>query len=230
MHVTLSNNRRSIGNGSRNCEPRSSEEDKTSIGTPFFICHTTLTGGLRASTDLMCVNPSKRRFSVALVFKIGFTTTPLTTARVAVISWLPKPLISRVDVCYQPVRMKKTAGRRSWFVAGLVRLRLQVRSRLKLEDFHDAENQVFMLYDYTACKRSLECLSGLGALGKIKFLGQVHIVRAQLGAFLNILRVGSHYRGWWLGQRDGRPPNHLRGVPPQKLSRVERNEIKLLAG
>ncbi|GFU75540.1 carcinine transporter [Trichonephila clavipes] len=27
-----------------------------------------------------------------------------------------------------------------------------------------------MLYDYAACKRSLECLFGLGALGKIKFV------------------------------------------------------------
>ncbi|GFV38387.1 hypothetical protein TNCV_4958301 [Trichonephila clavipes] len=35
-------------------------------------------------------------------------------------------------------------------------------------------------YDYVAFKRSLECLFGLGALGKIKFLVPFHIVRAQV--------------------------------------------------
>ncbi|GFW42184.1 hypothetical protein TNCV_1206401 [Trichonephila clavipes] len=33
------------------------------------------------------------------------------------------------------------AGWRTWFVAGLVRLRLRVRPQPKLVDFHDAENR-----------------------------------------------------------------------------------------
>ncbi|GFU91460.1 hypothetical protein TNCV_2542281 [Trichonephila clavipes] len=37
-----------------------------------------------------------------------------------------------------------------------------------------------MSYDYVACKISLKCLFGLGALGKIKFLSRFRIVRAQV--------------------------------------------------
>ncbi|GFX71151.1 uncharacterized protein TNCV_3649161 [Trichonephila clavipes] len=37
-----------------------------------------------------------------------------------------------------------------------------------------------MSYDYTACKKSLECLFGLGALGKIKFFVRFRIVRAMV--------------------------------------------------
>ncbi|GFS57275.1 hypothetical protein TNCV_491681 [Trichonephila clavipes] len=37
-----------------------------------------------------------------------------------------------------------------------------------------------MTYDYVACKRSLECMFGLGVLNRIKFLKQVRIVRAQV--------------------------------------------------
>ncbi|GFS88170.1 hypothetical protein TNCV_765221 [Trichonephila clavipes] len=53
------------------------------------------------------------------------------------------------------------AGWCGWFVAELLLLRLWVRPRPKLVDLHDAENrQGPMSYDYTACKRSLECLIG----------------------------------------------------------------------
>ncbi|GFU82286.1 hypothetical protein TNCV_3195581 [Trichonephila clavipes] len=37
-----------------------------------------------------------------------------------------------------------------------------------------------MSYDYAASKRSLDCLLGLSALGKIKILVQVCTVRAQV--------------------------------------------------
>ncbi|GFU94124.1 hypothetical protein TNCV_966941 [Trichonephila clavipes] len=37
-----------------------------------------------------------------------------------------------------------------------------------------------MSHDYAACKRSLECLFGFGAHGKIKFLLRFRIVRAQV--------------------------------------------------
>ncbi|GFX96412.1 hypothetical protein TNCV_2055291 [Trichonephila clavipes] len=37
-----------------------------------------------------------------------------------------------------------------------------------------------MPYDFAACQRSLECMFGLGALGKIKFPMQFYIVRAQI--------------------------------------------------
>ncbi|GFX93601.1 hypothetical protein TNCV_1587781 [Trichonephila clavipes] len=47
-----------------------------------------------------------------------------------------------------------------------VRPSLWVRSRPQSID----SLTVFMLYGYAACKRSLKCLFGLGALGKIKFL------------------------------------------------------------
>ncbi|GFU42213.1 hypothetical protein TNCV_4554041 [Trichonephila clavipes] len=41
----------------------------------------------------------------------------------------------------QNVLSRKPAGWRSWFAAGLVLLRLRVRPRPKLVDFHDAENR-----------------------------------------------------------------------------------------
>ncbi|GFW20687.1 uncharacterized protein TNCV_1049101 [Trichonephila clavipes] len=37
-----------------------------------------------------------------------------------------------------------------------------------------------MSYDYTACKRSLECLFGLGHLVRIKILAQIRIVGTQV--------------------------------------------------
>ncbi|GFU76267.1 hypothetical protein TNCV_527471 [Trichonephila clavipes] len=54
----------------------------------------------------------------------------------------------------------------SWFVAGLVRLRLQIRPLSKTVDFHDTENRQWPCqHDYAACLRFLQCLFGLGAIG-----------------------------------------------------------------
>ncbi|GFX26619.1 hypothetical protein TNCV_4536301 [Trichonephila clavipes] len=38
----------------------------------------------------------------------------------------------------------------------------------------------FMSHDYTACERSLECLFGLSALGKIKYQYRFALSRAQV--------------------------------------------------
>ncbi|GFW58954.1 hypothetical protein TNCV_2830601 [Trichonephila clavipes] len=58
---------------------------------------------------------------------------------------------------------------RGWFVAALLHSRFRVRPRPKSVDFHDAEKStVAMSYDYTECKRSLECLFDLSVLNKIK--------------------------------------------------------------
>ncbi|GFX43502.1 hypothetical protein TNCV_4875221 [Trichonephila clavipes] len=37
-----------------------------------------------------------------------------------------------------------------------------------------------MSYDYAPCSRSLDCLFGLGSLGKIKFQERFRFVRAQV--------------------------------------------------
>ncbi|GFY18712.1 uncharacterized protein TNCV_2399341 [Trichonephila clavipes] len=57
---------RAFGEGSRNFEPRSSDEDDTRAGTPSPNYHTTPTGG-RLSSDLTCIAPLHEKFIDAFI-------------------------------------------------------------------------------------------------------------------------------------------------------------------
>ncbi|GFW32902.1 hypothetical protein TNCV_1774681 [Trichonephila clavipes] len=54
-----------------------------------------------------------------------------------------------------------------------------------------------ILYDYVACKRYLECLFGLGALDKIKFLEQARMVRAQVPPSVGKLSIKITCGNWY---------------------------------
>ncbi|GFW99708.1 hypothetical protein TNCV_3419391 [Trichonephila clavipes] len=62
-----------------------------------------------------------------------------------------------------------------------VRPNSPVRPRFKSVGLHDAQKSTAsMSYDYAACQRSLEYLFRLDAIGKIKFLIQFRIFKAQV--------------------------------------------------
>ncbi|GFT99600.1 hypothetical protein TNCV_114791 [Trichonephila clavipes] len=79
------------------------------------------------------------------------------------------------------------------------------------------KSKAVMSDDYIVCKRSLECLFGLGALRKIKILVQVHSIRAigaslwrEIWATKLLAVIGITYiRGGYYVNRD-RPVDHTR--------------------
>ncbi|GFT58660.1 transposable element Tc3 transposase [Trichonephila clavipes] len=87
------------------------------------------------------------------------------------------------EMLHQLVLKIRSTGWRSWFVAGLLRLRLRVRHRPKSVDFQDvAKNRhsETMSYDYMTCKRSLDCSCLAWLLSAKLNPRQVRIVRAQV--------------------------------------------------
>ncbi|GFT47415.1 hypothetical protein TNCV_3749741 [Trichonephila clavipes] len=74
-------------------------------------------------------------------------------------------------------------GWRSWFVAGCVHPDYGFKPGPSQWIFLMQKIDSVKCYGYTACKRSLECLFGLGALDKIKFLSSV-LYRHSSGASL----------------------------------------------
>ncbi|GFW73235.1 hypothetical protein TNCV_2798991 [Trichonephila clavipes] len=79
------------------------------------------------------------------------------------------------------IRKIQPAVWHSWFVVGLLHLSLRARIRPKSVDCHDAENRkrsCRMIMRHV--KYHLNTCVGLGALGKIKLLKQVRIIRIQV--------------------------------------------------
>ncbi|GFW85814.1 hypothetical protein TNCV_854631 [Trichonephila clavipes] len=94
-------------------------------------------------------------------------------------------------------------GWRGWFVTGHLHLRLWIRPRVKLVDFHNAENMtVVMSYDCKSFKRSLECECLAWILpAKLNPSTDSQIVRAQVPLSVEDTRRQNYLRKLVLADR-----------------------------